>query len=205
MRRGIQTGLGVAVVVAGMSPLFVLPRDEFALSTVVATSCMVAVALASGGYRKLFAPTTRTIAAGLVSAGLLYLLFFVGNQAIAALTPLGIGTSAENSIYTLIASPGNPLSLQVVVLAFDSLGFESYFRGTLQTRVGPRLGVGAPFVVAAADALVHVACLNPLWVITTFIADSVWGLTYYKTRDLTASMTSHFLWDLAIFVIFPIG
>ena len=205
MRRGIQTGLGVAVVVAGMSPLFVLPRDEFALSTVVATSCMVAVALASGGYRKLFAPTTRTIAAGLVSAGLLYLLFFVGNQAIAALTPLGIGTSAENSIYTLIASPGNPLSLQVVVLAFDSLGFESYFRGTLQTRVGPRLGVGAPFVVAAADALVHVASLNPLWVITTFIADSVWGLTYYRTRDLTASMTSHFLWDLAIFVIFPIG
>lgn len=204
MRRDIQTGIGLAVVVAGMSPLFVLPRNEFALSTIVATSCMTAVALTSGGYRKLFAPKSRTIAVGLVSAGLLYLLFFLGNWAIVTLRPLGIEASAENSIYGLIASPGNTLSLQVVVLAFDSLGFESYFRGTLQTRVGPRLGIGAPFVVAAADALVHVASLNPLWVITTFIADSVWGLTYYRTRDLTASMTSHFLWDLAIFVILPI-
>lgn len=187
-----------------MSPLFVLPGDEFALSTVIATSVMAAVAVASGGYRRLFSPTPKTVALGLVSAALLYGLFFLGNEAIVAFHPFGLGGSSESSIYGLIASPGNPLPLQIVILAFDALGFESYFRGTLQSRLAPRLGRASPFAAAAFDALVHVASLNPLWVVATFIVDSVWGVTLSRTGDLTASMTSHFVWDIAIFVILPI-
>jgi membrane protease YdiL (CAAX protease family) len=67
-----------------------------------------------------------------------------------------------------------------------------------------RLGVGSPFAVAAADACIHLLTLNPLWVVTTFIVDSIWGLTYHFTRDLSSSMTSHFVWDAAIFILFPI-
>ena len=204
MRGSHRTVLGLVVVIAGMAPLFALPKAEFVLSTFVATSCMAVVAVASGGYRKRFAPRPRTIAAGLVSAAGLYLLFLVGNQAIAAYRPFGIGPQAEGSIYSLIASPSNPVALQVLVLAFDAVGFESYFRGTLQAWTGPRLGSASPLAVAAVDALIHVASLNPLWVATTFVADSVWGLTYHRTGDLASSMTSHFLWDLAIFIIRPV-
>lgn len=204
MRDSRRRVLGLVVVVGGMAPLFVLPKEWFVISTFIATSCMAAVAVASGGLRGRFAPKPWTIAAGLASAAGLYLLFVVGNQTLVAYHPFGIGPQAENVIYSLIASPSNPLPVQVLVLAFDAVGFESYFRGTLQAWMQPRLGVAAPFAVAAVDALVHVASFNPLWVATTFIADSAWGLTYYRTRDLASSMTSHFVWDLAIFIIRPI-
>ena len=204
MREGLRAELGAALVVAGMAPLFVFPKDYFVLATIIATSCMMVVAVASGGYRSLFSPSPRTLAVGALSAAGLYLLFFAGNQAIVAFQPLGVGTQAEGSIYSLIASPNNPLPLQVVVLAFDSVGFESYFRGTLQKRVAPRLGGTAPFAVAAVDALVHVASFNLLWVVATFVVDSVWGLTYLRTNDLTSSTFSHFVWDVAIFIVAPI-
>ena len=205
MKRDLRAGLGLALVAAAMMPLFVLPKEDFAFSTIFATSCMTGAALASGNYRRLFAPKPWTIGLGLVGAAALYLLFFLGNRAIIALHPFGITASAEGSIYSLIASPGNPLPLQVLVLAFDALGFESYFRGTLQARWGTRLGVGAPFAVAAVDSLIHVASFNLLWVVATFVVDSVWGLTFYRSRDLTSSMASHFVWDIAIFIVLPIG
>lgn len=205
MERNVQSAFGLVLVVASMMPLFVLPKQDFALSTVFATSCMAVVALKSGNYRSLFSPKVWTVALGLVAAAALYTLFFIGNGAITTIHPFGIGPSAESSIYNLIASAGSPIPLQVVVLGFDTVGFESYFRGTLQTRWGTRLGRGAPFAVAAVDALIHVASLNPLWVATTFVADSVWGLTFSSTGDLTSSMASHFVWDIAIFIISPIG
>ena len=204
MKGSTRSAVGFVLVLAGMSTLFAFPRETFAFSTIVATSCMVVVAVASGDYRGLFAPRPLTIALGLVSAAALYALFALGNQAIVVFHPFGIGTQAEASIYGLIASPGNTTLTQVVVLAFDSVGFESYFRGTLQNRLAPRLGAGAPFVVAAIDASIHLASFNLLWVATTFVVDAVWGLTYHRTRDLSSSMLSHFVWDVAIFIIAPI-
>ena len=204
LRRGVKAVLGLAIVVVGMSPLFEFPKEDFATATVIATTCMALVAVASGGYRRLFSPRLWTLAAGLFSAAALYALFYAGSLAISAFHPLGMGTQAESSIYHLIASPGNPLAVQAAVLAFDSFGFESYFRGSLQTLLTPRLGVGAPFAVAAADAMIHLASFNLLWVVATFVVDSVWGLTYHGTRDLTSSMLSHFVWDVAIFIVAPV-
>ncbi len=105
----------------------------------------------------------------------------------------------------MIASPSNPLSVQVSVLFFDSAGYELYFRGVLQQRLAPRLGLLAVPAVASLDALLHIATMNPLWVGATFVTDTAWGLTYRYGRGTQASFTSHFVWDLAIFVLRPIG
>jgi membrane protease YdiL (CAAX protease family) len=193
-----------AIVVASMAAMFTLPSKFFLPAAYVSTACMFLGAVSVGGYRSLFKPTMRTTTLGLVSAAVLYLIFLGGNLMIQQLHPLGIGGSSENSIYGLIASPGTPIYVQVGVLLFDSVGYESFFRGVLQKRMRARLGVGSPFAVAAADACIHLLTLNPLWVVTTFIVDSIWGLTYHFTRDLSSSMTSHFVWDAAIFLLFPI-
>ncbi len=95
-----------------------------------------------------------------------------------------------------------------MILGLDAVGFESYFRGTLQRYlsggVGTRRGAAAVPIAALTDAAIHIISLNPLWVIRTFIADSSWGITYLYTKDLTSSTLSHFIWDLVIFVIAPI-
>ena len=182
--------------------LFSVPRSYFVAATFLSTGCMLAASV-------LVLQRTRpklklvAIAGGLLSAGLLYFIFFSGALALKALIP-GYSAASESSIYSLIASPSNPLTLQVGVLLFDAAGYESFFRGVLQKRLQARIGVAAAPTVALFDAIIHLATFNLIWVATTFVADLVWGLTYYFGRGFQASFTSHFIWDLAIFVVRPI-
>lgn len=196
--------LGFLVVLASMVVLFTVPAAYFIAATFGSMTVMVVVTLATTRYRGVFRTGVSSIALGFATAALLYLLFFLGNLGVTTLHPFGMGAASESSIYSLIASPSNPIPLQVAVLIFDAAGYESFFRGVLQTRLRPRLGVGSAFGVALVDAAIHLITLNPLWVVTTFIADSVWGLTYHYSEDLGSSMTSHFVWDVVIFVLLPI-
>jgi membrane protease YdiL (CAAX protease family) len=196
--------LGFGVVLSSMVLLFTVPPQYFVAATFVSTSCMLLVSY-SLGLRLTRRPSAKAIAVGIGAAVALYLVFFAGNAGIKEMHPLGIGTSSARSIYSLIASPANPLYLQVLVLLFDAAGFESFFRGILQASLRPRLGAGSAPVVAAADAAIHVITLNPLWVATTFIVDLGWGLTYHFTKDLAANFTSHFIWDVLVFIVFPLS
>lgn len=210
LTNGAKFILGLAVVAASLAALFTLPSKYFVPSTFVATSCMLAASYVMG-VRPGLNRAGRQIAIGLVSATTLYLVFLLGNEGIKALQPFGVGTSSENAIYSLIASPANPLPLQVAVLAFDSAGYEAYFRGVLQRRLQMRLGLAAAPAVAGVDAAIHALALfqvgpatAALWVGTTFVADMAWGLTYRYSRGLGGSLTSHFVWDVMVFVILPI-
>lgn len=190
-------------MLVGLVALFLLPKTLFIPATFFVTALMIVAAYVAGGFTR---PrlTLRGSALGLVSAGVLYAVFYGGSQAISALSIPGLSPSSEASIYSLIASPANPLAFQLGVLAFDAAGYESFFRGVVQERLRPRLGVGAAPVVAALDAGLHIATLNPLWVATTFVADLAWGLTYHYGRGLSASFTSHLVWDIAIFIVRPV-
>ena len=189
---------------AAMAVLFLLPTKFFIAATFCATTVMAAAAYSQGGFGGLRRTRAASIAIGAAVAVGLYFVFYGGNAAINALQFPGLGHPSESSIYSLIASPSNPLPLQVAVLGFDSVGYESYFRGTLQQRLQPRLGFGAAPAVAAFDASLHLLTFNPLWVATTFVADLAWGFTYRYGQGLGASLTSHLLWDVGIFLLRPI-
>jgi membrane protease YdiL (CAAX protease family) len=190
-------------VAASMMVLFAVPPRYFIAATFGSTAVMVAAAVALGALRPA-AVKPRRVAAGAASAAALYVLFLVGGAAIDAFHPLGVTSASESSIYALIASPSNPLSVQVGALLCDAAGYESFFRGVLQRRLAPSLGAWAAPAVALFDAALHVATLNPVWVGATFVTDVVWGLTYHYGRGTQASFASHFLWDLAIFVVRPV-
>jgi len=183
--------------------LFSIPRTYFVTTTFISTGCMMAARYLVGPPRARPRLKLVALAAGLISASLLYLVFFAGSLALKALIP-GYSAESEGSIYSLIASPANPLPLQVGVLLFDATGYESFFRGVLQKKLQPKMGVAAAPSIALFEAVIHLATFNLIWAATTFVADLVWGLTYYFGRGFQASFTSHFIWDLAIFVIRPI-
>ncbi len=194
---------GFLVVALAMIEMFSVPRSYFVLGSLVATTCMICVAfLLLPNFTSLFKPTPKTIVVGVGTAVLLYLIFIAGNALVKSISPLGVSASNENSIYSLFAS--TPLLLRVVVFVLDAFGFESYFRGVLQPILAARIGVGSAFAVALIDAAIHISSLNSLFVITTFIADSVWGLNFYFTKDLSSSIANHLLWDVLIFLIIPI-
>ncbi|MDG6909511.1 MAG: CPBP family intramembrane metalloprotease [Nitrososphaerota archaeon] len=199
-----RLALGLAAVVSSMVVLFAVPAGYFVAATFSATSVMVAAAYALGALRVPHGAKPFAIAVGVASAVALYLVFYAGAVAIDLFHPLGITSASESSIYSLISSPSNPVYLQAGVLLFDSAGYESFFRGVLQKRLTPRLGVGSAPAVALFDATLHLVTLNPVWVGATFVTDLVWGLTYHYGRGTQASFASHFLWDLAIFIIRPV-
>jgi membrane protease YdiL (CAAX protease family) len=192
-----------------MMSLFVRPESEFFIYGVfISTPAMIVVSVWLTRYKHMFKLSWISILVGFASAAALYLIFLGGNIAIKDFGPaVGIHASSELSIYGTIGS--HPMSLQVLILIFDAIGFESYFRGTLQNFVKSRLKSErgkfiAIFIAAFADSVIHIASLNALWIITTFIADSVWGATYYYSKDLGSSMTSHLVWDILIFIVAPI-
>jgi len=74
----------------------------------------------------------------------------------------------------------------------------------LQKRLSARFGLLSAPAIALLDAAIHVATLNPLWVGATFVTDLVWGVTFHYGRGAQSSFTSHFLWDVAIFILRPI-
>jgi membrane protease YdiL (CAAX protease family) len=196
--------LGLAAVVAAMVVLFEVPRGYFVAATFVATSCMIVAALGLGSRWRNVRPKPRALVLGLASAGALYLVFYAGGAFVDSFHPFGITSSSENAVYSLIAAPSNPLFLQVLVLLFDSAGFESFFRGSLQTKLQGRFGVAAAPLVAALDAAIHVTTFNPIWIGGTFLTDVVWGITFYYGKSLQGSFVSHFVWDLAIFIVRPV-
>ncbi len=196
--------VSATVLVAGsLLALFEAPRTYFVAGTFAATTVMVASAYFIRKPLDKSVQGPKPWALGLASALILYGVFYGGNLALKSGLIPGVGLQ-ESSIYSLIASPTNPLWVQVAVLTFDAAGFEAFFRGTLQKTLAPKLGVWAVPGVALFDSALHVATFNPLWVITTFVADVAWGLTYRYSKGFPASFTSHLAWDLAIFVLKPI-
>jgi membrane protease YdiL (CAAX protease family) len=199
---------GFIIVGTGMSILFLRPTSTyFVVGVFIATPVMILVTFWLNRYRGFFRPSGKSIGVGLLSSALLYGIFYIGNEFITIYKPLGVASSGEASIYGTIGS--HPLFLQLIILLLDAIGFESYFRGNLQTFLSSRITngkakVGSAFLSALCDSLIHIISLNPLWAVTTFIADSAWGLTFYYTKDLGSSMTSHVLWDIVIFVVAPI-
>jgi len=195
---------GFIVVSLAMLEMFSVPRAYFVLGSLVATTCMICIAFMSHpNLISMMRPTLPTIAAGIVGAIFLYLVFLGGNEFVRTVSPLGIGASNEGSIYSLFAS--TPILLRLIVFFLDALGFESYFRGILQQLAVKKLGIGSVFIVALVDAAIHFSSLNPLFVVTTFIADSVWGINYYFAKDLSSNILDHFLWDILIFIVIPVS
>ncbi len=187
-----------------MFVLLTVPRGYFAAATFASTGVMLGSAWALGALGSPSKLRYGSIVLGVATAGALYLVFYLGGAAVDAFHPLGVTSASESTIYSLIASPSNPLLLQVALLLFDSAGFESFFRGVLQARLQARYGAYAAPAVALLDAAVHIVTLNPIWVGGTFLTDLFWGLTFHYGKGLQGSFASHLLWDLAIFMVRPI-
>lgn len=193
---------GFLVVAVSMVTMFIIPREYFVLGSIISTYLMVTIAYLLTGFKAMFRPRVIYFTLAIAGAVFLYLVFLGGNLAIRSLNIPGLSASGEQSIYSLFL--GVPLPLLILVLILDAVGFESYFRGNLLSEFSKKIGIYSVPLVAGMDAAIHFATLNPLFPATTFVADLVWGAYFYKTRDLSTTIVFHFLWDILIFVIFPI-
>ncbi|MEK6655039.1 MAG: CPBP family glutamic-type intramembrane protease [Thermodesulfobacteriota bacterium] len=51
--------------------------------------------------------------------------------------------------------------------------------------------------------MVHAVSLNPMLILAAGVCGLYWGLLYQREQNLIPLIISHSLWDLLIFVLFP--
>lgn len=140
---------------------------------------------------------------GLVSAVVLYIVFFLGNS----LAPYFVSGAPGQvgGIYSL--GKGSSKVLVFLLLLFiTGPGEEIFWRGFLQDQLMKRTGRFRGYLLATAVyAGVHVFSGNLILILAALVAGAFWGALYLWKKDLLLQITSHSIWSAFIFAVFPIN
>ncbi len=152
--------------------------------------------------RPKFRLTLNAALGGILSAAVLYGLFFLGNLLAPYIIP-GAGGQV-GGIYDL--GTGTDRVLIFLLLCFiTGPGEEIFWRGFLQENLMRRYGDLRGFVLGTlVYGGVHLFSLNLMLILAALVAGAFWGLLYLWRRDLGLVIVSHSLWSAFIFAVFPV-
>jgi hypothetical protein len=138
---------------------------------------------------------------GLGSAGVLYLIFQVGDRLARRIMPAG-GREISD-IYTLRTQAPRPAIAAALGLAIGP-GEELFWRGLVQRGLQPRFGrVGAALVASTIYGGIHLVSENLTLTGAATTAGVFWGLVYAAEQRMAPLIVSHVAWDIWIFLIAP--
>lgn len=146
--------------------------------------------------------TSRSVALGVLSAALLYLVFMAGN----AVAP-HVVAGAHDQVGGIYGLGDGSSRLWIFLLLFfvTGPGEEIFWRGFFQDQLEKRWGPAAGFVAATlVYGGVHVFSGNLMLILAALVAGAFWGALYTWKHDLAALIVSHSLWSAVIFALAPI-
>ena len=164
------------------------------------------------------------IPVGIVAAAALYLAFWIGHYLSTLILPFA--GSQIDSIYSIKAGQ-NPLLVGVLLVCIIGPAEEVFWRGFVQYRlnrwwqgrkglkdgvimyngfkIASHSAVIGFILTAALYAAVHMPSMNLMLIAASALCGGFWGLLFGMTRSLWPCIISHALWDVTIFIIFPIS
>lgn len=163
---------------------------------------------ADASYRALLArdirrDIPRKIVLGLVSAIFLYLVFWAAGIVSREILPF-----ADSGIEAVYAFKHDAPVVRVFMLVALVIGpgEEVFWRGFIQRRWEKRLGFPGGWLLASAFyAVVHIGSRNPILVLAALVCGLCWGALYSWSRSVLLVSISHTVWDLAVFIVFPLS
>lgn len=161
-----------------------------------------ALALDRGRLRPIYGFKAGDAVVGVVSAAVLYAVFYVGHFLSVRMLPFAGGQ--VHSIYT-IREGIDPRVIGLLLLFLIGPAEEIFWRGFVQRRLCGRYGLLIGFVASAAIyALVHVWSFNFMLLAAAAVCGGFWGLLFLATGRLWPCIISHAVWDVAILLVWPI-
>jgi membrane protease YdiL (CAAX protease family) len=138
---------------------------------------------------------------GLVSAGLLYFIFYLGKIISNAALPFAQGQIG--AIYG--KGTGTPTAVIVSLLFFiTGPSEEIYWRGYLQKNLMTRYGNWQGWLLATIIyAGVHIWSFNFMLMGAAAVAGAFWGVMFWRFKNLAPVIISHSIWSTVIFAVFP--
>lgn len=147
--------------------------------------------------------TSKEIALGVVSAIILWIVFYVGDKVSGLL--FSFARPQVDAVYDM--KEGTSLYLISFILLFIiGPAEEIFWRGYIQKSLSMRFNANIGFVITTLIyALVHVWAFNFMLLMAALVVGTIWGLMYrFRPQNLTAIIISHAIWDFMVFVLFPI-
>jgi membrane protease YdiL (CAAX protease family) len=139
---------------------------------------------------------------GLVSALVLYLMFFVGHKIATAILPFA---SDQVSLVYRTRSQADLWVIGILLFAWVGPAEEIFWRGYVQRRFGQCHSPFAGLVVTATIyTLVHIWSFNLMLLAAAGLCGVFWGAMFWRFRSVWPALVSHAVWDVAIFVLLPI-
>lgn len=183
--------------------IFVVKPFNFWIQMSLSILLLVAIALFSEKELILFRNIKlRHILIGIISAIILYFVFYAGNIISGYLFPFKDAQIA--SVYSNKAQ-GNSLLIGTLLLFVIGPGEEIYWRGFIQNNLTKRFGENKGYIFATLlYAGVHIITLNFMLVIASLVCGIYWGWIYKKEKSLAPVIISHAIWDFTVFVLFPL-
>jgi hypothetical protein len=149
-----------------------------------------------------FRLNTKAVCIGLISAAVLYLIFWLGKTVATAIFPF-----APHQIGAIYAKGhGTPPWVITVLLFFvTSPAEEIFWRGYLQRSLMQRLGGRQGWLLATLlYAGVHIWSFNFMLIGAAGVAGAFWGALYWRLKDLAPVVVSHAVWSTFIFAVLPV-
>jgi membrane protease YdiL (CAAX protease family) len=184
---------------------FAFPVGNFWLKLVISASILASfgLGLSRSHWRKLFHFETRYLWLGPLSAVFLYGIFWLGKELSTLLFPF-----ASREISTVYFNKAQLNATAVGFLLFFIMGpaEEIYWHGFVQRSLGERFGrtVGL-FLTTGIYALVHIFAFNFMLLVAAAVCGYFWGWLYQREQSLIPVILSHSIWDVLIFILFPLN
>ena len=143
----------------------------------------------------------KKIGIGLLSAFLLYLLFFAGNYL--SRKWFNFAGSGIEGVYSF---KGNAAGTRIALLMLLVIGpgEELFWRGYLQRKLSIRTGKWAGLIFALILYTgVHILTGNIMLIMAALICGLFWGWMYLKYNSMVINVVSHTVWDIVVFLVLP--
>ena len=209
MSKRIKPLVILVILAAGMwLEMFVLKTFNFWIEMTIAASLLAGLALffnhLSGeaiNYR-LYCFEPKYILIGIISAVVLYLVFYCGDIISKYILPFAdkqvIGVYSNKSLLS-------PVIIGLLLVFIIGPAEEVFWRGFVQDTLAEKFGENKGWVIASLIyGAVHIVALNFMLFMAALICGFFWGWIFRKYKSVWPGIISHALWDLTIFILIPV-
>lgn len=142
------------------------------------------------------------IGMGVLSATVLYAVFFIGN--IVSRQLFFFAGAGIDNVYAF-KTDASALRIGLLVLCLIGPGEELFWRGFLQRRLQNAHGRWHGFLLTTmVYTLMHIGSSNVMLVLAAGVCGLFWGFLYLRFHSMVLNAISHTLWDVAIFLVLPV-
>ena len=179
------------------------PYLNFWLSMSVSASILIFLSVfLDKNFKAGFSFNIKDVFVGLASAVVLWFVFYIGDY-ISSLI-FDFSKTQVAGIYSM-KDGGNPLIIAALLLLLIGPAEEIFWRGFIQKRLGDKYGEWmAFFATTLIYTLVHIWSFNFMLIMAALVCGGFWGLLYKWNKNLLTLVISHAVWDVAVFILFPI-